>query len=204
PVKTTVPDLQALTPGARRILDAASGLFYERGITAGGADLIAEQSGVTKRQLYQRAGATEVLGAPHLLARQQPGRHLVDAAVGRPGLSALDRVTAPFAGVREWMTQSPRGCALINALAELPDPAHPAHRIAAEEKRSLWSLFARLAADAGITEAMDVAHRLVCLHQGALALRAALPTIDSVTVASQAARELVRSAAAGSTGAARG
>lgn len=203
-MKTTVPDLQALTPGARRILDAASVLFYERGITAVGVDLIAEQSGVTKRTLYNRFGSKDVLVAAYLLDREQRWRHLVDAAVAEPGLSALDRVTAPFDALREWMTQSPRGCAFINALAELPDPAHPAHRIAAEEKRSLWSLFARLAADAGITEATDVAHRLVCLHEGALALRAALPTIDSVTVASQAARDLVRSAAPGSSRAARG
>src|SRR5690606_3325541 len=103
-------------------------LFYERGITAVGVDLIAEQSGVTKRTLYNRFGSKDVLVAAYLLDREQRWRHLVDAAVAEPGLSALDRVTAPFDALKEWMTQSPRGCAFINALAELPDPAHPAHR----------------------------------------------------------------------------
>lgn len=45
------------TAVGQRILDAASTLFYERGITATGVDLIVEQAGTTKRTLYQRFGS---------------------------------------------------------------------------------------------------------------------------------------------------
>lgn len=37
-----------MTPAGRRIVAAVDELFYNRGITAVGVDLIAERSGVTK------------------------------------------------------------------------------------------------------------------------------------------------------------
>lgn len=194
-----VPDLESLTPGARRILDTASKLFYERGITAVGVDLISERSGVTKRTLYNRFGSKDALVAAYLLDREERWRRLVEAAVAAPGLSATERITAPFDALREWLKESPRGCAFINALAELPDPKHPAHRVAAAEKRWLLELFERLAEDAGIAAAGRLAHGLVCLHEGALALRAALPHVDSVGVAADTARELVAIASGAAT-----
>ena len=106
----------------------------------------------------------------------------------------LERVTSPFEALKEWMKQNPRGCAFINALAELPDPAHPAHRVAADEKRWLLNLFERLTAEAGITESSALARKLLCLHEGALAVHAVLPEIGSVDSAAQAARTLVQTA----------
>lgn len=192
-----VPDPDTLTPGARRILDAASVLFYERGITAVGVDLIAERSGVTKRTLYDRFGSKDALVATYLVDRDRRWRLVVEEALTVPGLSALERVTAPFDALREWVRQSRRGCAFINALAELPDPGHPAHQVAADEKRWLVALFGRLAAEAGIADSAELAGRLLCLHEGALAVAMALPEVDSVSIAGRAARDLVRAATAG-------
>ncbi|WP_223881028.1 TetR/AcrR family transcriptional regulator [Nesterenkonia ebinurensis] len=194
-----IPDPNTLTPSARRILETASTLFYEGGITAVGVDVIAERSGVTKRTLYNRFGSKDVLVATYLLNREMRWRHLVETAVSDPELTAIERVTAPFDALGEWVQQSPRGCAFINALAELPDPEHPAHRVAAEEKRWLCSLFERLANDAHITNPADLAKQLVCLHEGALAMRAALPEIDSVTIAKDTARYLIAAATTSST-----
>lgn len=199
-MKATIPDLATLTPGARHVLDAASALFYERGITAVGVDLIAERSGVTKRTLYNRFGSKDALIAAYLLDRDRRWRLVVEAALAVPGLSALERVTAPFDALRDWVKQNRRGCAFINALAELPDPGHPAHQVAADEKRWLVALFERLAAEAGIAEPGELAHRLLCLHEGALAVQAALPEVDSVDVAARAARDLVHGAAGGPVG----
>lgn len=183
-----------LTPGARRILDVASDLFYRHGIHAVGVDTIAAESGVTKRTLYDRFGSKDHLIAAYLVEREMRWRHVVETAVAAPGLTRTQRVTAPFHALGEWAQQSPRGCAFINALAELPDPRHPAHRVATDEKRWLCDLFERLAREARIADAADLAARLVCLHEGALALRAALPDVDSVSVATQTARHLVEAA----------
>lgn len=188
-------DPEALTPGARRILDAASVLFYERGIGAVGVDLIAVESGVTKRTLYNRFGSKDALVATYLLDRDRRWRRVVEGHLAVAGLSALERVASPFDALREWVKQGSRGCAFTNALAELPDPNHPAHQVAADEKRWLLSLFERLAAEAGIAETTVLGRQLLCLHEGALAVQAALPDLDSVDAAERAARDLIRAAA---------
>ena len=45
---------QDLTPAARRILAAATDLFYSRGINSVGVELVAERAGTTKTALYRR------------------------------------------------------------------------------------------------------------------------------------------------------
>ncbi|MCA1189867.1 MULTISPECIES: TetR/AcrR family transcriptional regulator [unclassified Saccharopolyspora] len=183
-------DPQILTPGARRILDAAATLFYELGITAVGVDLIAARSGVTKRTLYDRFGSKDVLVATYLAERDQRWRAEVTASLDRPGLSALDRVTAPFDALAEWTARHSRGCAFINALAELPDGAHPARRIAADEKRWLLELFERLTEEAGIVDSGRLARELLYLHEGALVVGSVVPG-DAAADAGRAARALV-------------
>ena len=70
-----------LTPGARRILDVASALFYERGIHAVGVDTIAAESGVTKRTLYDRFGSKDALVVAYLAERDRRWRERVVAAL---------------------------------------------------------------------------------------------------------------------------
>lgn len=192
-----LPDLATLTPGARRILGVASELFYRHGIHAIGVDTIAAESGVTKRTLYDRFGSKDRLVAAYLMERELRWRRIVEDAVAAPGLSRTERVLAPFDAQQAWAAESPRGCAFINALAELPDVQHPAHRIAADEKRWLRDLFEALANDAHLSDARGVAERLLCLHEGALAIRTALPDVDSIGTARAAAGDLVALAEAG-------
>jgi hypothetical protein len=100
-------------------------------------------------------------------------------------------VTAPFVTLAEWARTSTRGCAFINALAELPDPAHPAHRSAADQKDWLLKLFRRLATAAGCARPEELAVRLLVLHEGALAT---FPRRDdTVTVSARLAEELTLS-----------
>jgi AcrR family transcriptional regulator len=73
--------MTTLTPGARRILDVASELFYAHGIHAVGVDTIAAESGVTKRTLYDRFGSKDELVAAYLRARDERWRARVTAAV---------------------------------------------------------------------------------------------------------------------------
>lgn len=178
-----------MTPAGRRIVAAAEELFYNRGITAVGVDLIAERSGVTKRTLYNRFGSKDQLVAAYLAERDRRWRSLVRAAV-----DACDRpaeaVVAPFEALRTWSESNTRGCAFINALAELPDPAHPAHRIAADQKLWLLHLFEELAAAAGCPEPASLATRLLVLHEGALATQP-LPA-PTLTESTDLARALVR------------
>ncbi|GAA3716583.1 TetR/AcrR family transcriptional regulator [Streptomyces tremellae] len=184
-------EARPVTPAGRRIVAAAEELFYSRGITAVGVDLIAERSGVTKRTLYNQFGSKDRLVAAYLAERDKRWRSLVRDAVD----ACADRVaavTAPFDALRTWSEGNPRGCAFINALAELPDPAHPAHRIAADQKLWLLGLFEELAADAGCRDPGTLAVRLLVLHEGALATQPLPP--DTLAVSAELATALVRRA----------
>ena len=182
-------EARPLTPAGRRIVAAAEELFYHRGITAVGVDLIAEHSGVTKRTLYNQFGSKDHLVAAYLTGRDQRWRSLVRAAVDAAD-TPVEAVTAPFEALRTWNETNTRGCAFINALAELPDPAHPAHRIAANQKLWLLDLFAELAATAGCPHPASLATRLLVLHEGALATQP-LP-LDTLPASTDLARALVR------------
>ncbi|HEY9329679.1 MAG TPA: TetR family transcriptional regulator [Streptomyces sp.] len=179
-----------LTPAGRRIVAAADELFYRRGITAVGVDLIAEHSGVTKRTLYNQFGSKDHLVATYLTERDHRWRSLVHAAVDASG-TPVEAVTAPFEALRIWSGTSTRGCAFINALAELPDPSHPAHRIAANQKLWLLNLFGELAATAGCSHPATLATQLLVLHEGAVATQP-LP-LDTLPESTALARILVRS-----------
>ncbi|MEU3740047.1 TetR family transcriptional regulator [Streptomyces sp. NPDC032198] len=181
-----------MTPAGRRILAAAEELFYRRGITAVGVDLIAERSGVTKRTLYNQFGSKDHLVAAYLTGRDQRWRSLVRAAVDASDTPAA-AVTAPFEALRTWSRTNTRGCAFINALAELPDPSHPAHHIAAHQKLWLLNLFKELAATAGCPRPAALATQLLVLHEGALATQP-LP-LDCLAESTDLARSLVQASA---------
>ncbi|MEV0847784.1 TetR family transcriptional regulator [Streptomyces sp. NPDC049954] len=183
-----------MTPAGRRIVAAAEELFYERGITAVGVDLIAERSGVTKRTLYNRFGSKDRLVTTYLAERDQRWRSLVRARVDACE-EPVAAVTAPFDALRIWSGTNARGCAFINALAELPDPSHPAHRIAANQKLWLRNLFEELATEADCPDPTTLAARLLVLHEGVLATQP-LP-LDTLPAATDLARALVRADAPG-------
>ena len=46
-------------PGAERLLETASDLFYREGIRAVGVDTVSERAGVSKRTLYNRFGGKD-------------------------------------------------------------------------------------------------------------------------------------------------
>ncbi|MFJ4831914.1 TetR/AcrR family transcriptional regulator [Streptomyces sp. NPDC088747] len=178
-----------MTSAGRRILAAAEELFYNRGITAVGVDLIAEHSGVTKRTLYNQFGSKDHLVAACLTERDQRWRSLVREAVDAAGTPAA-AVTAPFEALRIWSETNTRGCAFINALAELPDLSHPAHRVATNQKLWLLNLFEELAAAAGCSHPAALATRLLVLHEGALAMQPL--SLDCLPQSTELARSLVR------------
>lgn len=144
---------------------AADELFCNRGIAAVGVDLIAEHSGVTKRTLYNQFGSKDQ-------RHSRQGRHRT-----LRGTADLER-------------DQHRGCAFINALAELPDPSHPAYRIAANQKLWLLNLFKELAATAGCSRPATLATQLLVLHEGAVATQPL--SLDSLPESTDLARVLVQ------------
>ncbi|MEV5609002.1 TetR/AcrR family transcriptional regulator [Streptomyces sp. NPDC052225] len=163
------PERPDLTPAARRVLDTASRLFYERGIHAVGVDLIASEAGVTKKTLYDRFGSKEQIVVDYLATRDARWRAYL-AAHHDPGeLSPTERVLAVFDASEEWMRQnSGKGCSMVNAHAEISDRAHPAYAVIAGQKQWMLELFTGLARDVSPDAARELGRSLMLLHEGAL------------------------------------
>ncbi|AWO82479.1 TetR/AcrR family transcriptional regulator [Gordonia terrae] len=182
------------TPKARLILDAASSLFYERGIHAVGVDSIAEAAGVTKRTLYDRFGSKEQLVVEYLRARNATWKEFLrsrlDAADATPGA----QLSAVFDATRDWSAdRGHKGCAMINAHAEISDPDHPAYPIIVGQKYELRDLLRSVAANAGVSDGNTLAQRLFILHEGALVTAGMGVEPDALDAARDVALEMLAS-----------
>lgn len=166
-----IPDLDTLTPGAQRILDAASVLFYERGIHAVGVDRIAETAGVTKKTLYDRFGSKESLVVSYLRLREANWRTILKQhleAVPEPG---VHRVLAVFdAGAAWYGVNGSKGCSAVNARAEAA-PEADGHLVFPEvrsQKAWMLDLFTRLCTEAGCADPAATGRTMMLLLEGAL------------------------------------
>ncbi|WP_306323227.1 MULTISPECIES: TetR/AcrR family transcriptional regulator [unclassified Streptomyces] len=166
---TVDPSRPDLTPAARKVLETASRLFYERGIHAVGVDLIAAEAGVTKKTLYDRFGSKEQIVVDYLATRDARWRAYLAEHQENAERSPTDRVLAVFDASEEWMREnSGKGCSMVNAHAEISDPAHPAYAVITGQKRWMLDLFTRLARDVAPAPARELGRSLMLLHEGAL------------------------------------
>jgi AcrR family transcriptional regulator len=166
------------TPKARAVLDAASELFYERGIHAVGVDVIAEHAGVTKKTLYDRFGSKERLVVEYLTARDAQWREFLRSRLEQAGQTPHDQLKAVFDASAAWSEERGRkGCSMINAHAEISEPSHPAYDVIVGQKGWMLALFAELATAAGVAEPRFVAEHIMLLHEGAL-VTAGMGVID--------------------------
>lgn len=179
-----------LTPGARRILEVASDLFYHRGIHAVGVDTIAAESGVTKRTLYDRFGSKDALVTAYLQARHdQWWARLEDRleAAGQP------RALAVFDAYTRDELPLDRGCAFLNAAGELP-AGHPARAVVREHKAAVRRLLTDLVREDRPDDADAVAGHLFLLLEGAVAQRGVDGDAGHLLAARALAEQVLRAA----------
>jgi AcrR family transcriptional regulator len=182
----------ALTPAGRRVLDAAADLFYREGIHAVGVEAVAAAAGVTKKTLYDRFGSKDRLVAAYLRGRDARWRAWLTEDVAAHAHNPRGRLLRTFDALGEWMRRvGPRGCAFVNALAELPDPDHPARSVIADQKRWLLEYLTELAADTDAEQPAALAEQLLLLHEGATVGYATGAVADPIARAKQAAAILI-------------
>jgi AcrR family transcriptional regulator len=182
-----------LTPAGHRLLDAASDLFYNRGIRAVGVDLIAETAGTTKKTLYDRFGSKDALVALYLQRRAGRWQEFLGARLEEVGPEVSDQVAAVFDALQAWHDFGERGCAFVNAYAELGGHDHPGLDVIRVEKRWMHDLFQGLAADAGGADPEYVGNLLHLVYEGALVQATAGGLPDAIGRAREAAVTIIRS-----------
>ncbi|WP_432175369.1 TetR/AcrR family transcriptional regulator [Streptomyces sp. Tue6028] len=190
------PQRVTMTPAARRALEAASRLFYEHGIHAVGVDLIAGEAGVTKKTLYDRFGSKERIVVEYLTDRDARWRARLAEHLDRHPDPA-ERCLAVFDASRTWMRENgAKGCSMINAHAEISDPAHPAYAVIKEQKAWMLALFTGLAREIAPRGAASLGRTLMLLHEGALVSHGLGVFPDPLKAAREQARSLLASHAA--------
>ncbi|GER23891.1 TetR family transcriptional regulator [Zafaria cholistanensis] len=166
-----VPDLDTLTPAARRILEAASTLFYERGIHAVGVDTIAEAAGVTKKTLYDRFGSKESLVVAYLRLRERKWRAILSQYLDMTPNPGIDRVLSVFDAASFWYrVNGSKGCSAVNARAETV-PEADGHLVFPEvtgQKAWMLETFTNLCAEAGCSDPAATGRTLMLLLEGSL------------------------------------
>jgi len=186
-----------LTPAGERLVEAASDLFYNRGIRAVGVDLIAEVAGTTKKTLYDRFGSKDGLVVLYLRRRQDRWREFVtrhlaeppsDAEPAHPALRVLDALEL-------WMAEQHRGCAFVNAYAELGGTDHPGVEVIRMEKQWTHDLYLRLCEESGLPDPAETAAGLHLVHEGVLVVTTAGARPDAFAQGRRAAGRLVEGAA---------
>ncbi len=151
-----------------RLLDAASELFYEEGFAPTSVDKIVGRSGVSKPTLYVHFPSKDALLVAALERRHADRVGTLDAWVHAAASEPAEQLLAVFDWLVEWhQTGGGRGCAFVNAAAELADPAHPAREVARRHKRWMRDYLAGLAKAAGLFRPARLGADLMLLVDGA-------------------------------------
>ncbi|WP_233549106.1 TetR/AcrR family transcriptional regulator [Clavibacter lycopersici] len=198
-----MPDLAPLTPGARRVLDAASELFYARGIHVVGVDAIAAAAGVTKKTIYDRFGSKEHLVVAYLQHRDARWREHLAEHLARTPEPGIDRVLAVFDAAVTWAAaNTPKGCSAINARAELgagelgdEDDGHDVLPEVMRQKAWLLDLLRDLCREAGLPDPSAVSRTLMLMYEGGLVTLGMGTFGHPLQVARDAARALLEATA---------
>ncbi|WP_127783410.1 TetR/AcrR family transcriptional regulator [Rhodococcus sp. X156] len=184
------------TEKAAQVLRAAAELFYAHGIHAVGVDTIAAAAGVSKKTLYERFGSKDRLVAEYLAERDAQWHSFLQERLRETDPAPVEQVVAVFRAAAEWAAQrGGKGCAMVNAHAEISDPAHPAHAAIVGQKRWMLELFRELAVQAGAAEPDEVAETLMLLHEGAVVSAGMSTFAGAFDRAATAARRLMVSPA---------
>lgn len=177
-----------LTPGAERILEVASALFYRRGIHAVGVDTIAAESGVTKRTLYDRFGSKDGLITVYLQARHREWWERLEQRIAD---APAPRVLAIFDAYAGDPLPTDRGCAFLNAAGELPVD-HPAYDVVRAHKGAVRRRLVELLTEdrPELVDPGQLGEHLFLLLEGAIA-HAGLDDDDPIARARGIALELL-------------
>jgi AcrR family transcriptional regulator len=182
-------DQKEPTPTRERILETVDRLFYRQGIRAVGVDAIAAELGISKKTLYRHFPSKDDLIVAYLKGRFRP----LPTASDKPPAEQILKNFEWFARSLA-MAEDYRGCAFLNALAELGSEEGEARKLAVayKESRRLWyrALLSRLDVDDPDT----LATQLALLIDGAYAAMLVRkdPTVGHAAIA--AARVLLKNA----------
>ncbi len=160
---------QSPRPTREKILDAATALFYSRGVHTVGVDEIVEKSGVAKMTLYKHFASKSDLASAYLERSDErwSERFFEDVKQRAPGPAG--RLLAVFDVLGDWFaTPGFRGCALLNFVLENGDGSDAGRDICRRHKQAVLGFLVDLARSARVERPLELAEQLLLLMDGAI------------------------------------
>ncbi|HWX51422.1 MAG TPA: TetR/AcrR family transcriptional regulator [Roseomonas sp.] len=183
------PACRPRSTAAQRLFAVAKELFYRQGIRATGVEELCRAAGTTKISLYRAFPSKDELIASILRDDCEKSACRLDQAFD-PALPPRERPGACLAAAVAALRQPGfRGCPVGLAIAEFPDPTHPARQVADAHKLQTRENLRRLCAEAGAADAQLLSDSLLMLIEGAFS---SAPYLGN----EEAARSLERAGAA--------
>lgn len=178
-----------------RLAVAAAKIFYRDGITASGVDAVVRYAGISKPTLYTHYRSKSELVAAALDVQHQARRRMMQEYLEqRGGQPPAERLLGIFDWLETWsQDQGVRGCAFLNAAAELAGPQDEMARQVVREHKQWWlTLLTDLARDAGAVDPVRLADELLLLMDGVSARVLVMGQAGSAASARRVARLLLQ------------
>ncbi len=164
------------------VLAVAHDLFYADGIRQTGVDRIVAAAGIGPTTLYRLFGSKDGLVTAYVEREAVAYRQWMSEVTA--GASPRDGLRAFMLGIAHQTEGSQcRGCPFQLALAEIPDPAHPAHRAAVALKQQVRDTLHDLAVRARAPDPEATGDQLMLLAEGSYA---AARSLDSAAISARA------------------
>ena len=129
----------------KKIVDAATRLFYGEGIRAVSLDAVAAKAGLTKKTIYYHFESKDDLVAAYLESRDQPTLALYQKWFSEADGDLSEKIRSLFESFAAAANRPTwRGCGFLLTIAELAStPGHPAVKAGAAHKKTLRTLVDR-------------------------------------------------------------
>lgn len=175
-----------------KVLEAASKLFYARGVHAVGIDLVVAEAGVAKTSLYRHFRTKDDLIAAFLTREDEDFWGTWDAVAQEHAADPAAELDAHLAWIGERVGRpNYRGCPQINVAAEFPEADHPARKVAHDHKAEMRRRLTILAERLGAKKPEELGGQLAVLINGAFVSSGMLDGKEATPLLQHMARSLV-------------
>ncbi|AZF29490.1 TetR/AcrR family transcriptional regulator [Pseudomonas sp. R2-60-08W] len=155
-------------PPRERIIDAATVLFREQGITRVSMDAIAERAASTKMTVYRHFENKDALVLEWLEQLTESYGDVFDRlASEHPDSPRKQLLGFVEFIVTDLQCSDYRGCPFTNTLAELPEAEHPPRLLIQAHKQRQFARLLALCTAMALSEPEQVAEELTLLMEGA-------------------------------------
>ncbi|EGG99528.1 Transcriptional regulator2C TetR family [gamma proteobacterium IMCC2047] len=178
-----------------QLIHTALTLFSRYGFHATGIDLIAKESGVTKRTLYAHFGSKDELVVATLRHLDEQLRSYFLKHTNSTCEDPKQRLLSVFDAAGFWFSEDNFfGCTFINAIGEYAESNDSIRQVCSEYKRLSREWIKGLCEQAGAPNPQQLSDELSLILEGAIVTAQVSPQLDAAAIAKRAATALVEQA----------